>query len=68
MKRKKKTSHLSERHTCDKALWVVIKGVNFNYIKLTVTSHKLMFEGDEGNGALGSHEVVILYMLQIRKR
>lgn len=59
---------MSERHTCDKALWVVIKGVNFNYIKLTVTSHKLMFEGDEGNGAPGSHEVVILYMLQIRKR
>lgn len=46
---------MTERHTCDKTLWVVIKGVSFNYIKLTVTSHKLMFEGDEGYGAPGSH-------------
>lgn len=44
----------------------VIKDVHFNYMKLTVSSHKLMFEGDEGNGAPGSHEVVILCMLQIK--
>lgn len=29
-------------------LWEVINGVSFNHIKLTVTSHKLMCEEDEG--------------------
>lgn len=32
-------------------LWEVINGVSFNHIKLTVTSHELMCEEDEGNGA-----------------